>query len=68
MALDHLALCKLLVFGVLQSTERSLRPLWQERRGMCVEFGEEHQALMFSVCVHGEPALHGEKLLWWSGF
>lgn len=35
---------------------------------MLVELGEEHQALMFSVCVHGEPALHGEKLPWWGGF
>lgn len=29
---------------------------------MYVELGEEHQALVISVCVHGEPALHGGKI------
>lgn len=29
---------------------------------MRVKLGEEHQELMFSVCVHGEPALHGGKI------
>lgn len=29
---------------------------------MCVKLGEEHQALMFSICVHGESALHGGKI------
>lgn len=28
---------------------------------MCVELGEEHQALIFSVCIHGEPPVHGGK-------
>lgn len=28
---------------------------------MHIKLGEEHQALMFSVCVHGEPASHGGK-------
>lgn len=29
---------------------------------MHVELGEEHPALMFSVCVRGEPALLGGKI------
>lgn len=29
---------------------------------MRVKLGEEHQALMFSICVHGESALHGGKI------
>lgn len=29
---------------------------------MHVELGEEYLALMFSVCVHGEPALLGGKI------
>lgn len=29
---------------------------------MHVKLGEENQAVMFSVCVHGEPALHGGKI------
>lgn len=29
---------------------------------MHLELGEKHQVLMFSVCVHGEPALHEGKI------
>lgn len=29
---------------------------------MCVKLGEEYQALMFSVCGHGNPALPGGKI------